>query len=139
MENESKKFGGEGAFEGMEYTISDIARLYAVSLRTLRFYEDKGLLCPRRRGTSRFYSQHDRVRLELILKGKKLGFSLAEIQQLISSRTRAADVAGEDIIVRLDRQQIAAQIAHLERQRDDLEAAIAELYRAYKRMEETVA
>ena len=51
-------------------SISDMARLYDVSLRTLRFYEDRGLLAPRREGTARFYDANDRIRLQLILKGK---------------------------------------------------------------------
>ena len=64
-------------------TISDMAGLYGVSLRTLRFYEARGLLQPLRTGTLRSYSAKDCIRLELILKGKKLGFSLSEIAKLI--------------------------------------------------------
>ena len=122
-----------------EYTISDLARLYGVSLRTLRFYEDKGMLHPRRQGTVRFYGANDRIRLELILKGKRLGFTLAEIDELIASRTKSGrDVEtpndSADLTVSLGSEQIATQIAHLERQRDELDAAIDELRVAYNRM-----
>ena len=128
---------GELARTG-EYTISDLARIYGVSLRTLRFYEDKGLLCPRRQGTVRFYGPADRIRLELILKGKRLGFTLAEIDELIASRSKSpavrADEESTDLTVSLGREQILAQIKHLERQRRDLDEAIEELKVAHDRM-----
>ena len=128
---------GELARTG-EYTISDLAQMYGLSLRTLRFYEDKGLLHPRRQGTARFYGSGDRVRLELILKGKRLGFTLAEIHELIASRTKhARSHAGEessDLIVSLGHEQILTQIAYLERQRRELDEAIDELRRAHDRM-----
>ena len=134
-------FGDQQAHKG-EMTISDMARTYSVSLRTLRFYEDKDLLHPRRQGTARFYSAHDRVRLELILKGKRLGFTLAEIFELIASREKpgasSAAAQSSDLTVSLGAAQIAAQIAHLERQRAELDSAIEELVRAHKRMEEPV-
>jgi DNA-binding transcriptional MerR regulator len=131
---------GEGSSSRREFTISDMASLYGVSLRTLRFYEDKGLIYPRRQGTARYYSPNDRIRLELILKGKRLGFSLSEIHNLIASRTTASpedDTA--DLVVSLNSDQVAAQIAHLERQRDDLTTAIAELREAHGRMCEPVS
>ena len=118
-----------------EMTIGDVARHYDVSLRALRFYEDKQLLRPRRQGTSRFYSAHDRVRLELILKGKRLGFTLAEISGLLALRLSGPSSEKDtDLTVSLGRDQIAAQIMHLERQRDELDAAIQELQSAYVRM-----
>ena len=122
-----------------EYTISDLARMHDVSLRTLRFYEDKGLLHPRRQGTARYYGPGDRIRLELILKGKRLGFTLSEIYDLIASREKqraSSEAVSEDsdLTVSLDRHQIESQIAHLERQRDDLDAAIRELREASTRM-----
>ena len=131
---------GEGSSSRREFTISDMASLYGVSLRTLRFYEDKGLMFPRRQGTARYYSPNDRVRLELILKGKRLGFSLSEIHNLIASRTTASpDDDTADLVVSLNTVQVAAQIAHLERQRDDLTTAIAELREAHGRMCEIVS
>ena len=63
-----------------------MSRVYGVSLRTLRFYEDRGLIKPRREGNARYYRGADRVRMEMILKGKKLGFTLTEIQDLIGGK-----------------------------------------------------
>ena len=122
-----------------ELTISDMASFYGVSLRTLRFYEDKGLIFPRRQGTARFYSANDRIRLELILKGKRLGFSLSEIHSLIASRTTVVQESGPaDLVVSLNSEQVATQIRHLERQRDELCIAIAELREAHRHMCESV-
>ncbi|MFP5429378.1 MAG: MerR family transcriptional regulator [Gammaproteobacteria bacterium] len=64
------------------YTISELAREFDVTTRTIRFYEDEGLLSPERRGQARVYSARDRVLLKLILRGKRLGFSLAECREL---------------------------------------------------------
>ncbi len=138
MQSELSRIEMDGTAARDEYTISDLARLYDVSLRTLRFYEDKGLLHPRRQGTARFYKPADRIRLELILKGKRLGFTLSEISQLIASNERKAprEATAEtaDLTVSLDRHQIQAQIAYLERQRDELDGAITELREAHTRM-----
>jgi DNA-binding transcriptional MerR regulator len=71
-----------------EITISQMSRVFGVSLRTLRFYEDRGLIKPRREGNARYYRGADRVRMEMILKGKKLGFTLTEIQDLIAAKGR---------------------------------------------------
>jgi DNA-binding transcriptional MerR regulator len=69
-----------------ELTISQMSKLCSVSLRTLRFYEGRGLIQPRREGNARFYRAADRVRMEMILKGKKLGFTLTEIIALIGGK-----------------------------------------------------
>ena len=63
------------------YSISELAEEFEVTPRTIRFYEDQGLLTPRREGMSRIYSHRDRGRLMLICRGKRLGFSLAEIER----------------------------------------------------------
>lgn len=65
------------------WTISELADVYAISARTIRFYEDKGLLEPQRVGANRVYSYKDHARLKLILRGKRLGFSLEEIKEFI--------------------------------------------------------
>jgi DNA-binding transcriptional MerR regulator len=65
------------------YTISDLATEFDVTTRTIRFYEEKGLLTPERRGTSRLFSAADRVKLKLILRGKRLGLSLEEGREII--------------------------------------------------------
>ncbi|MDY8109569.1 MerR family DNA-binding transcriptional regulator [Fulvimarina sp. 2208YS6-2-32] len=72
-----------GSAEQETYRIGDLAREFGVTLRTLRFYEDRGLLSPKRRGTTRFYDKQDRARLRLVLLAKVLGFSLTEARQLI--------------------------------------------------------
>ena len=66
-----------------EYSISDLSQAFTVTPRTLRFYEQRGLIIPRRQGVTRIYSAADRVRLELALRGKRLGFSLEEIKEII--------------------------------------------------------
>src|SRR4029078_6349740 len=65
------------------FSIAELAREFGITARTIRFYEDEGLIKPGRRGRTRLYSTHDRVRLGWILRGKRLGFSLAEIKELL--------------------------------------------------------
>ncbi|HFH4157739.1 TPA: liu genes transcriptional regulator LiuR, partial [Pseudomonas aeruginosa] len=65
------------------YTISDLARELDITTRAIRFYEEQGLLSPERRGQERIYSPRDKVSLKLILRGKRIGFSLAECRELI--------------------------------------------------------
>ena len=69
---------------GTTYTISELAKEFDITPRTIRFYEDQGLLAPARDGQHRIYSPGDRVRLKLIIRGKRLGFSLAESKDVIS-------------------------------------------------------
>ncbi len=64
-------------------TITELAEAFDITPRTLRFYESKGLLSPQRRGSTRLYSERDRVRLKLVLRGKRLGFSLEDITNII--------------------------------------------------------
>ncbi|RMF13744.1 MAG: MerR family DNA-binding transcriptional regulator [Gammaproteobacteria bacterium] len=65
------------------YTIRDLAREFDITTRTIRFYESEGLLAPRREGQTRIYSEKDRVNLKLVLRGKRLGLTLAESRELI--------------------------------------------------------
>jgi DNA-binding transcriptional MerR regulator len=106
------------------YTIGDLAREFNITLRTLRFYEDRGLLAPRREGTTRLYDAKDRARLSVILKGKHLGFTLTEIRTMIAVEEQGSETAPD---LRLDLEQIKEQISHLEAQRDDIDRALAEL------------
>jgi DNA-binding transcriptional MerR regulator len=69
--------------DSVTYTISDLAREFALTTRTIRFYEDEGLLAPRRSGRSRIYGERERVRIKLILRGKRLGLALSEIRELL--------------------------------------------------------
>lgn len=105
------------------YSIGDMARAFNVSPRALRFYEDRGLLTPRRDGSARLYDESQRRKLELILRGKRLGFTLTEIIGIVAAPEPAGDALA------LDARQIADQITHLLRRRDALDAAIAELRR----------
>jgi DNA-binding transcriptional MerR regulator len=119
-----------------EMTISQMSRVFAVSLRTLRFYEDRGLIKPRREGNARYYRATDRVRMEMILKGKKLGFTLTEIQDLIGGKGATETVDLED---QLNPQQIVTQISHLERQRNEIEGAIERLRATQSRLAQGAA
>jgi DNA-binding transcriptional MerR regulator len=108
-----------------------MARAFGVTLRTLRFYEDRRLLRPRRAGNARFYGGVDRARLAMILKGKHLGFTLAEIADLIGADD---GVARSEFEERLQPAQIVDQLSHLERQRHEIDEAIALLKATRERM-----
>lgn len=69
--------------EGRTYTIGELAEEFGLTLRTLRFYEDEGLIRPARAGQSRVYSRRDRARLKLICRGKRLGFSIGDIKDFL--------------------------------------------------------
>jgi DNA-binding transcriptional MerR regulator len=119
-----------------EMTISQMSRVFGVSLRTLRFYEDRGLIKPRREGNARYYRGPDRVRMEMILKGKKLGFTLTEIQDLIGGKGTTETPDLED---QLNPQQIDTQIGHLERQRSEIDSAIERLRATQSRLAQSAA
>ena len=104
------------------FTIGDLSREYNVTLRALRFYEDKGLLAPKREGTSRLYSRADRTRLTLILKGKRFGFTLAEISAMV-----ALHEGRDDGKLALTQDKVQRQITALEKRRSEIDEAIAEL------------
>ena len=111
-------------------SIGDTARIFGVTLRALRFYEDRGLLQPIREGSARFYDAQARRRLALILKGKKLGFTLAEIGDLIANQ---GDYLADPELP-LGEEQIEQQLDLLQRQRDELERAIDELQERRRRL-----
>jgi DNA-binding transcriptional MerR regulator len=106
------------------FTISELAKEFGISTRTLRFYEDQGLLSPKREGTNRVFSPRDRVRLKLALRGKRLGFSLAEIRDLFELYDVSRDEHKqlEEFLTRLERRR-----AHLEQQREDIEIMLHEI------------
>src|ERR1700746_946411 len=105
------------------YSIAELAREFAITARTIRFYEDEGLIKPRRQGLTRLYSAHDRTRLSWILRGKRLGFSLAEIKELLD--LYRGDRTGVQQMRELLRRS-RLHIDYLERKRRDLDAHIAE-------------
>lgn len=108
------------------FTIGDLAREFGVTLRTLRFYEDRQLISPRRDGQNRLYSRRDRARLKLVLMGKRVGFSLTEIKDMLDLYD-LRDGQVTQLKVALTR--FNEQIALLERQKKDIEQALAELRR----------
>ena len=103
------------------YSIAELAREFAVTARTIRFYEDEGLIKPRRQGLTRLYSAGDRARLGWILRGKRLGFSLAEIRELLD--LYQVDRTGVQQMKELLRRS-RLHINDLERRRNDLDAHI---------------
>ena len=129
-------FGQRAALgEERRYAIGDLAREFGVSLRTLRFYEDRGLIHPQREGSSRVYSARDKVRLQMILKGKQLGFTLTEVSDLIGvDAPGAGSEAAATIALALKPDQVTAQISHLERQRGEIDDAISELRAVHQKM-----
>jgi len=107
-----------------QFSISDLAAEFEVTPRALRFYEDEGLIAPERRGTQRIYSHRDRARLAWILRGKRVGFSLGEIREMID----LYDVGDgrrvqRDVTIARCRERVAT----LEAQKRDIDASIAEL------------
>ena len=103
------------------YTIRQLCREFGATPRALRFYEDKGLLSPRRDGVNRIYGGRDRARLSLILRGKRVGFSLIEIGELLDLYDRDEAHAAQ-MVTSLSK--FRDQIATLRQQRDDIDSAI---------------
>lgn len=106
------------------YTISDLSEEFGVTARALRFYEDEGLISPERVGLSRVYTKRDRARLAWILRGKRVGFSLADIREMIDLYDADPEHAEQR---RVTTERCERKIDSLKRQRDDIDAAIAEL------------
>ncbi len=106
------------------FSISDLCAEFAVTARALRFYEDEGLIAPERRGTARIYSHRDRARLAWILRGKRVGFSLGEIREMID----LYDVGdGRRTQQQVTLERCLERIRTLEAQKHDIDAHIAEL------------
>jgi DNA-binding transcriptional MerR regulator len=113
------------AREGEEsYSIAELAREFDITTRAIRFYEGEGLLEPRRRGQTRIYAPRDRTRLKLILRGKRLGFSLQEIAEMVTMYDATPGEAGQ---LELFLKRIAERRATLEQQREDIKVTLAEL------------
>lgn len=106
-------------------TIRQMCDAFDVTPRTLRFYEAKELLSPLRRGTARFYTYRDRARLKLILRGKRFGFSLEDIRQLLDMYDR--DGGKQEAQLRRTYDLARDRLAQMERQRAELDEAIADL------------
>jgi DNA-binding transcriptional MerR regulator len=111
------------------FTIGELARDAGVTLRALRFYQSKGLLTPQRSGLARLFSHEDRDRLALIMQGKRLGFTLTEIREMLAARARGCTKA-----LPIGRRKCVEQINMLERQRRDIDEALVELRQMYTEM-----
>ncbi|MGD9916138.1 MAG: MerR family DNA-binding transcriptional regulator [Rhizobiaceae bacterium] len=104
--------------------IGEMAKTFGVTLRTLRFYEDKGLLSPKRDGTTRLYSHRDRSRLKLILLGRKVGFTLRDVKQLIDLYDPNGSNAKQ---LKLALEKSEKQLGRLNKQRIALDESISDL------------
>ncbi|WMS88259.1 MerR family transcriptional regulator [Pleionea litopenaei] len=114
------------------YSISDLAKEFAITTRSIRHYEEYGLIAPERRGTYRVYSAKNRTRLQLILRGKRIGFSLAEIKEIIDlyQFPHGEEKQTEFLLAKIElrRQQLQQQLSDIESmlsEIDDLEQRIS--------------
>jgi len=106
------------------YSISDLATEFDVTPRAIRFYEDQGLLSPERKGRKRVYQERDRVRLKLVLRGKRLGFTLADVKEMFELYDSDP---GEEGQLRYLIEMIEARRTILEQQRQDIEVVLHEM------------
>ena len=114
--------GGGAARE--TYSISDLAREFAITPRTIRFYESRGLIAPARVGTSRHYSKRDRARLMLILRGRNLGFTVEDVGEYLALYdSDPGQVAQTQLLL----DKVTAAISGLEKKRADIDAALTDL------------
>ncbi|MGA7674017.1 MAG: MerR family DNA-binding transcriptional regulator [Rhizomicrobium sp.] len=117
------------------YTIRQLTKEFSVTARTLRFYEDEGLIAPERRGQTRIYSVRDRARITLILRGRRLGFSLAEIREYL-------DLYDKNLSVKQllhARRKFEERISVFERQKVDIDTSITELKRSISEVDDRLA
>ncbi len=99
------------------YSISELARELDITTRAIRFYEEQGMLCPERRGMERIYSARDKVTLKLILRGKRIGFSLAECKELIPLYDPSGD----------NQKQLHTMLGKIAERRDQLEQQLLDI------------
>jgi len=107
-----------------EFSIGELSREFRVTTRTIRFYEDQGLLAPRRQGQNRIYAPRDRVRLMLILRGKRLGFSIRDIKDIVEMYDAPEGEVGQ---LRYFIDRMRERREDLQRQRTDIDQVLGEL------------
>jgi DNA-binding transcriptional MerR regulator len=118
------------------FTIRQLTKEFGVTARTLRFYEDEGLIAPERRGQTRIYSARDRARIILILRGRRVGFALAEIREILD----LYDVHDGGVRQTMHaRKKFEEQLHKLERQKVDIEESLTELRRAITEIDARMA
>jgi DNA-binding transcriptional MerR regulator len=118
------------------FTIRELTKEFGISARTLRFYEEKGLIAPGRNGQGRLYSRRDRARLKYVLMGKAVGFSLEEVRQMLDLYDLGD---GQVTQLRVALGKFKEQIGRLQRQKSEIERAVVELSRASKAVETMLA
>ncbi len=118
------------------YSIRQLSKEFDVTARALRFYEDKGLISPERKGQTRLYSPRDRARLQLILRGKRLGFSLSEIHEILDLYTPKDHGASQ---MKATLVKYRGQIDTLKRQREDIDHAIQDMLDGCVWLEQQIA
>jgi DNA-binding transcriptional MerR regulator len=129
--------GFAGSASGRDvFTIRDLAKEFSVSARTLRFYEEKGLVDPARRGEQRLYSRRDRARLAYVLAGKTVGFSLEEVREMLDLYDLGD---GQVTQLKVALTKFGERIERLERQKADIDRIVAELTRASDAMKAKLA
>ncbi|MFP8966257.1 MerR family transcriptional regulator [Pokkaliibacter sp. CJK22405] len=119
------------------WSISELTQEFGITPRSIRFYEDQGLLTPTRQGQTRIYSRQDRVRLKLTLRGKRLGFSLAEIRELFSFYDDTAHNNDKQLEVMIHK--VHDKLKTLELQLEDLRIVQSELKLAEQRCWESMS
>jgi DNA-binding transcriptional MerR regulator len=119
--------GSASGSEPAEYTIAELSKEFGLTLRALRFYHSRGLIAPEREGRRRVFSRADRDRLALIVKGKKLGFTLTEISEMVEAEAGRATQHG----LKLTAEKCEEQIKHFERQIVEAGEALQELRRIH--------
>lgn len=117
------------------FTIRQLTKEFSVTARTLRFYEDEGLIGPERRGQTRIYSVKDRARIILILRGRRLGFSLAEIREYLEMY----DTNNNSRQLEHARKKCEERIVAFEKQKQDIDLAISELKRSLVEIDQHLA
>ena len=116
------------------FKISELAKEFDITTRSIRFYEDLGLLTPERKGNTRIYNGRDRIRLKLILRGKRLGFSLADIKELFELYDTDQSTEQLNYMIRLIEEKKAA----LQQQANDIQAVMMELNAAQLRCQNSL-